>query len=163
MIRRPPRSTRTDTLFPYTTLFRSPEQEERDAGRCEQLERRIQRGDLEDDQQESDAIAQRADVALADTLGDRDRHVGHRIGAAEERHSAGGGVAETVGQQMEKLAELVGSRGAEPRGQIQHFEPRHPAGKPVVERVGGTAVYARLPGPVAGAEDTVVATAPLRR
>src|SRR3546814_14874106 len=25
MIRRPPRSTRTDTLFPYTTLFRSKE------------------------------------------------------------------------------------------------------------------------------------------
>src|SRR3546814_1814682 len=25
MIRLPPRSTRTDTLFPYTTLFRSPE------------------------------------------------------------------------------------------------------------------------------------------
>src|SRR3546814_3462331 len=29
MIRRPPRSTRTDTLFPYTTLFRS-----RSAARC---------------------------------------------------------------------------------------------------------------------------------
>src|SRR3546814_11279879 len=28
MIRRPPRSTRTDTLFPYTTLVRSPD------GRC---------------------------------------------------------------------------------------------------------------------------------
>src|SRR3546814_11971816 len=27
MIRRPPRSTRTDTLFPYTTLFRSPERQ----------------------------------------------------------------------------------------------------------------------------------------
>src|SRR3546814_4890305 len=27
MIRRPPRSTRTDTLFPYTTLFRSPRAE----------------------------------------------------------------------------------------------------------------------------------------
>src|SRR3546814_15507309 len=26
MIRRPPRSTRTDTLFPYTTLFRSIQQ-----------------------------------------------------------------------------------------------------------------------------------------
>src|SRR3546814_8633313 len=26
MIRRPPRSTRTDTLFPYTTLFRSLQQ-----------------------------------------------------------------------------------------------------------------------------------------
>src|SRR3546814_5318649 len=25
MIRRPPRSTRTDTLFPYTTRFRSPD------------------------------------------------------------------------------------------------------------------------------------------
>src|SRR3546814_4429343 len=36
MIRRPPRSTRTDTLFPYTTLFRScfspsPAQREREA------------------------------------------------------------------------------------------------------------------------------------
>src|SRR3546814_15858414 len=29
MIRRPPRSTRTDTLFPYTTLFRS------DIGSCQ--------------------------------------------------------------------------------------------------------------------------------
>src|SRR3546814_2761734 len=26
MIRRPPRSTRTDTLFPYTTLFRSADE-----------------------------------------------------------------------------------------------------------------------------------------
>src|SRR3546814_2524228 len=30
MIRRPPRSTRTDTLFPYTTLFRSAAQHGRD-------------------------------------------------------------------------------------------------------------------------------------
>src|SRR3546814_4681799 len=29
MIRRPPRSTRTDTLFPYTTLFRSIEHAQR--------------------------------------------------------------------------------------------------------------------------------------
>src|SRR3546814_4206539 len=28
MIRRPPRSTRTDTLFPYTTLFRSGDRRE---------------------------------------------------------------------------------------------------------------------------------------
>src|SRR3546814_4978661 len=33
MIRRPPRSTRTDTLFPYTTLFRSPRDDERRADR----------------------------------------------------------------------------------------------------------------------------------
>src|SRR3546814_15122643 len=31
MIRRPPRSTRTDTLFPYTTLFRSGRETLRDA------------------------------------------------------------------------------------------------------------------------------------
>src|SRR3546814_1457112 len=33
MIRRPPRSTRTDTLFPYTTLFRSPSDVIRKVGR----------------------------------------------------------------------------------------------------------------------------------
>src|SRR3546814_19764971 len=36
MIRRPPRSTRTDTLFPYTTLFRS-------AGMLEEI-RKLPRG-----------------------------------------------------------------------------------------------------------------------
>src|SRR3546814_4510880 len=39
MIRRPPRSTRTDTLFPYTTLFRSPAE----AVRLDEMRRR---GDL---------------------------------------------------------------------------------------------------------------------
>src|SRR3546814_968852 len=33
MIRRPPRSTRTDTLFPYTTLFRSARQGHREPRR----------------------------------------------------------------------------------------------------------------------------------
>src|SRR3546814_20507994 len=33
MIRVPPRSTRTDTLFPYTTLFRSPVSVRRGSGR----------------------------------------------------------------------------------------------------------------------------------
>src|SRR3546814_1410776 len=32
MIRRPPRSTRTDTLFPYTTLFRSSQARRRSSG-----------------------------------------------------------------------------------------------------------------------------------
>src|SRR3546814_3116625 len=32
MLRRPPISTRTDTLFPYTMLFRSPARVSRDAG-----------------------------------------------------------------------------------------------------------------------------------
>src|SRR3546814_11611376 len=34
MIRRPPRSTRTDTLFPYTTLFRSGRPVEHRLARC---------------------------------------------------------------------------------------------------------------------------------
>src|SRR3546814_6851912 len=38
MIRRPPRSTRTDTLFPYTTLFRSAELEERLAATAAEIE-----------------------------------------------------------------------------------------------------------------------------
>src|SRR3546814_18058515 len=33
-IRRPPRSTRTDTLFPYTTLFRSPKKILMCSGQC---------------------------------------------------------------------------------------------------------------------------------
>src|SRR3546814_3687495 len=34
MIRRPPRSTRTDTLFPYTTLFRSEARRRRGCWTC---------------------------------------------------------------------------------------------------------------------------------
>src|SRR3546814_3365345 len=50
MIRRPPRSTRTDTLFPYTTLFRStlpcPRDEPKgpNRGRLREGRRRRQRG-----------------------------------------------------------------------------------------------------------------------
>src|SRR3546814_15072412 len=54
MIRRPPRSTRTDTLFPYTTLFRSEadRRQRRPAvadadGRRRQPEQRAQRRHLE--------------------------------------------------------------------------------------------------------------------
>src|SRR3546814_19581692 len=50
MVRRPPRSTRSDTLFPYTTLFRSGIQAQHD-------ERQSGRG---------------ADRALAQTAADRD-------------------------------------------------------------------------------------------
>src|SRR3546814_4381944 len=51
MIRRPPRSTRTDTLFPYTTLFRSHRDKTADA--------------IDDDrtQQEEQAIAHLAHLA----------------------------------------------------------------------------------------------------
>src|SRR3546814_4544634 len=44
MIRRPPRSTRTDTLFPYTTLFRSPRSRARTSGRGRHTSRRAKAG-----------------------------------------------------------------------------------------------------------------------
>src|SRR3546814_4722790 len=81
MIRRPPRSTRTDTLFPYTTLFRSrlarvqQLAEHLDAGHGG-LHRRLQADDL-------DFLADLHNAAL-DTAGHhgaaaRDReHVFHR-------------------------------------------------------------------------------------
>src|SRR3546814_8491298 len=51
MIRRPPRSTRTDTLFPYTTLFRSADENRVDAGTLDLVDLlfRDQRAALDDD------------------------------------------------------------------------------------------------------------------
>src|SRR3546814_15832168 len=40
MIRRPPRSTRTDTLFPYTTLFRSRKADQPGEDQLQIIERR---------------------------------------------------------------------------------------------------------------------------
>src|SRR3546814_6219575 len=48
MIRRPPRSTRTDTLFPYTTLFRSFVHPDSKCASCSSLSSRAQRGILPD-------------------------------------------------------------------------------------------------------------------
>src|SRR3546814_1840104 len=45
MIRRPPRSTRTDTLFPYTTLFRSPQR--LTAEQSEQLQSELNTANLD--------------------------------------------------------------------------------------------------------------------
>src|SRR3546814_6362927 len=60
MIRRPPRSTRTDTLFPYTTLFRS-----RCVSRCVQRQGVRASGGAEDrrqaDEQHAAALAKGAD------------------------------------------------------------------------------------------------------
>src|SRR3546814_8584250 len=67
MIRRPPRSTRTDTLFPYTTLFRS----------------RF-RVDLV-----ADALAERQDLRVADRL--RIEFVEGEVAADDRRRDDVGG------------------------------------------------------------------------
>src|SRR3546814_12974058 len=46
MIRRPPRSTRTDTLFPYTTLFRSVDGRLEVIGTVGQEHVNVLRGDI---------------------------------------------------------------------------------------------------------------------
>src|SRR3546814_11169139 len=51
MIRRPPRSTRTDTLFPYTTLFRSQGKGEARVGEAASPLRAGSVGGLETDPQ----------------------------------------------------------------------------------------------------------------
>src|SRR3546814_5479408 len=54
MIRRPPRSTRTDTLFPYTTLFRSLHPRAVDRGQIRRRPRGKQEIGRERVQQETD-------------------------------------------------------------------------------------------------------------
>src|SRR3546814_19866520 len=62
MIRRPPRSTRTATLFPYTTLFRSVEhRDHRNAKRVGFLDRQLFLVDVDDEHH----VGQAAHVADA--------------------------------------------------------------------------------------------------
>src|SRR3546814_9928200 len=84
MIRRPPRSTRTDTLFPYTTLFRSQVGQEQPArrlghaleGEGGQHHRQPQRAEA-DQSEEGIALAeererpQHVDDELAEEQGER--------------------------------------------------------------------------------------------
>src|SRR3546814_18105709 len=73
MRRRPPRSTRTDTLFPYTTLFRSigdgvHHEVEAAPGGADPLEHPVDAAVLGDvagfDQRRSDLLGQRPDALL---------------------------------------------------------------------------------------------------
>src|SRR3546814_17106536 len=63
MIRRPPRSTRTDTLFPYTTLFRS-EARDRDAGLVGGLDdhRALGRGQFDAVDEDGDLVRRQVGV-----------------------------------------------------------------------------------------------------
>src|SRR3546814_2675379 len=87
MIRRPPRTTRTDTLFPYTTLFRSKhgrnwgtgaEPQSRDTGQyAERLSDAVhlvaapRRGGLGGDHQRQRRIYGRVEMDRRGRLGDR--------------------------------------------------------------------------------------------
>src|SRR3546814_282530 len=83
MIRRPPRSTRTDTLFPYTTLFRS--QRDLDRGPRALAQRR---GGGEVDVALARFVMDEADVGGAEADGGIDRVGG---GEAADFHMWGHG------------------------------------------------------------------------
>src|SRR3546814_12226428 len=62
MIRRPPRSTRTDTLFPYTTLFRSK------PGNYAVYVRHDRNGNGKSDRSDGGGFSGNPDVSLGDLV-----------------------------------------------------------------------------------------------
>src|SRR3546814_18507642 len=93
MIRRPPRATRTDTLFPYTTLFRSA-----DAAHVEQVLGDIAPAGLEvgDIGRLAEDLAHVHQVEVDPRLGRDRRQVQAGIGRAAGPRADGGGVLERL-------------------------------------------------------------------
>src|SRR3546814_10621659 len=132
MIRRPPRSTRTDTLFPYTTLFRSRAYEAR-------IERDVEIVDLVRRQQ----IAPEPGVFPGTIIHDvafRDsrrgfRHLVEQIAALERQVEDTGAQGPMIGQPDIDTARI------EPCGvEMVRFDPRRITGG----RIEGTASAIRI-------------------
>src|SRR3546814_1943112 len=114
MIRRPPRSTRTDTLFPYTTLFRSRV--------CERLDRAPGDADRRGgDQRDLEQRRQRLRLAVAEAV----IVIGGRRGEADavERDEAREQIEPGIGERAEHR-DRTGVQGGEALQQQQ--EARHP-------------------------------------
>src|SRR3546814_19535530 len=80
MILRPPRSTRTDTLFPYTPLFRS----EDDGPEAAQRPRAVDRRRLDERARDRLQTGQEKQEVVADLLpGCGDHHQEHRLTAVQ--------------------------------------------------------------------------------
>src|SRR3546814_2216055 len=99
MIRRPPRSTRTDTLFPYTTLFRSDQVDVVLFGQARDLLGRV---------------AQRKRLAVRDTC------------AIEDASGLAHGIFRAAGVVLGgRLApELAGGLGKQRSGDVDHEQRR---------------------------------------
>src|SRR3546814_14458311 len=85
MIRRPPRSTRTDTLFPYPTLCRSVEP------RHEHRQRGLARATRSDEGDELAGLDGGADAVEHERRASRAGAVAGGSGGLESRHYRGGG------------------------------------------------------------------------
>src|SRR3546814_10484349 len=90
MIRRPPRSTRTDTLFPYTTLFRSEAaahaEDDRQHASDETKRKRGERRDIKAGPVKPPAKGQGGDQAVMPWPGGRTLA---RAGGAQRAHGFG--------------------------------------------------------------------------
>src|SRR3546814_7662691 len=92
MIRRPPRSTRTDTLFPYTTLFRSrqvgrlADRHQEGAGAADDLVAKV-----------AGQIGSRAEHDAVDRHAETDRVVAHGVGRRPV-------VVDAVGENVQHVA-----------------------------------------------------------
>src|SRR3546814_5624190 len=148
MIRRPPRSTRTDTLFPYTTLFRSVDAAVDDR-RVVHRPRRVLVGALPGD------LADEAERARAPQVGhdggepeQPPRDAGDRSGQAPKRSTPGvelGAVAEpVVGDAVDDRDAALGDRGEQPERQGPDLPGRHDLGSKPVEHGGERALAGSL-------------------
>src|SRR3546814_20311196 len=109
MIRRPPRSTRTDTLFPYTTLFRSEAVRDRVLVEVIIGQRVLARGQREDvggQEREQEALAAAVRAIAAQ------RGFG-RVGVDRERHRAA--MAATVESHRQSFLRIRASRRSRAR------------------------------------------------
>src|SRR3546814_8936066 len=122
MIRRPPRSTRTDTLFPYTTLFRSGLVAEAAFGRVDDAFEGEIVGTLVDEAEIGERVADLGAFVEAKTpdaaIGEADRDeavfelAGLMLGADED-----GGVVEAGARAfggLDLIADAAGLLGAVP-------------------------------------------------
>src|SRR3546814_8771474 len=114
MIRRPPRSTRTDTLFPYTTLFRSVGREDRGLPRHVGVVHRNLAGGAKGEEGgvarhragQRDAVGEQGDVAAG-----RDRAAVDSVGEQTDRQA---GVDVVEGDRLSRdLNETTRARIAE--------------------------------------------------
>src|SRR3546814_15123772 len=109
MVRRPPRSTRTDTLFPYTTLVRAPDEESAQAGAAKP--------------NDDSALPQesRAPVAAATSAADERRERPELDAGDDERGGEGAALAERSDHKpppprQPKEANDAPARAVAPRG-----------------------------------------------
>src|SRR3546814_2635156 len=124
MIRRPPRSTRTDTLFPYTTLFRSRQVPDR-AVEVElgplglpQLSGTHEHVGREPERVEGDRVA---GIAL-----DRSHELAGALGIGDRREMLGLGHGERTAQVAGRVA--LGTRGSDGVAEHATQDAAHPAG-----------------------------------